>query len=157
MELIQNIVAWFASIPPQGYFVAFLGGSLGLTGLGLIRAKRKISNLKRSCEILHENLIKERELNKEKKHGNRPKTPNLHRENSKSIDRTADIEFCKELLEKNYMRYANDPTTIDLTLEALSNEKLSAMQSVVEKNPDPVCQNIAPKVQALQAVRGISR
>ena len=80
------------------------------------------------------------------------KTTDINKENYRN---GADFEFCHDLLNKHFKRYEDDPTTIDLTLDALSNWKLRAMHSIVSKHPnDPTCKIIANKVKLALVSRG---
>jgi len=76
-------------------------------------------------------------------------------DNQRTANKKANIDFCRNLLEKNYIRYKKDPTSIDLTLEALDNCKLVAMQSLVANQPDQVYRNIDARVKAARVARHI--
>jgi len=167
MDIVSNVVSFFANLSPNPWLLSLMASlvTFGTTTLILNgRHQRFLNKIECLFNQLEKELEKEkaehkklREINQEKTVGNRTKTTAIHKENDRTDNRAADIEFCKKLLEKNYQRYAEDPTTIDFTLEVLSNERLLAMQSIVEKNPDPVCQNIATKIKIALVNRNVTR
>jgi len=164
MDVISNLVSLFWSLSPQVQFAAAmaLGSISAYGGMSFINQMGMSDNKKLNDEIQKDldnlkKMEKSLERSKGKKRATPIKTSDIEKEDYRTSDTKANIEFCHKLLSKNYIRYQNDPTTIDLTLEALSNKKLLAMLSLVNNVPDPVFQNIKSKAQTIVNSRSLGK
>jgi len=165
MDVISNLVSLFWSLSPQVHFAVAmaLGSSYTYGAISLINQMgtsgktKKSKHIEKEIEEYLEKFEKSLEPIKNKKKTTPIKTSDIEKEDYRTSDTKANIEFCNNLITKNYIRYQNDPTTIDLTLEALSNKKLLAMLSLVNNVPEPVYQNIKSKAQTIINSRGLGK
>jgi len=172
MDILFNAAAWFQNLSPIIRALVFVGGGASL-GAGIMYNvdQYTIKKIRKSLDKIsmysEENMKIIKELEKHLEQVSDKSTKYFEENtklgkqliasiaNQKTANKKANIDFCRNLLEKNYIRYKKTPTSIDLTLEALDNCKLLAMQSLVANQPDQVYRNIEARIKATQVVRRI--